>query len=104
MIKGDIITKFDGKDITSMTGLKEKLSTKKAGTKVKIVVKRSDNGEYKEKTLTVTLGKKSDASASSSDSNTQDQGNSQNTQNSQNQQGSQGYYGNSQQNNSIFGR
>lgn len=101
MIKGDIITKFDGKDITSMTGLKEKLSTKKAGTKVKIVVKRSDNGEYKEKTLTVTLGKKSDASDSSSDSNTQDQGNSQN---SQNQQGSQGYYGNSQQNNSIFGR
>lgn len=105
MIKGDIITKFDGKDITSMTGLKEKLSTKKAGTKVKIVVKRSDNGEYKEKTLTVTLGKKSDASDSSSDSNnTQDQGNSQNSQNSQNQQGSQGYYGNSQQNNSIFGR
>ena len=102
MIKGDIITKFDGKDITSMTGLKEKLSTKKAGTKVKIVVKRSDNGEYKEKTLTVTLGKKSDASDSSSDSNnTQDQGNSQN---SQNQQGSQEYYGNSQQNNSIFGR
>lgn len=106
MIKGDIITKFDGKDVTSMTGLKEKLSKTKAGTKVKIVVKRSDNGEYKEKTLTVTLGKKSDSSDSSSSS---DQSSSQNQQNnSQNQQdnsqGQQGYYGNNQQNNSIFGR
>ena len=69
MKKGDIIVKFAKKEITSMTGLQEKLSNTKAGTKVKIVVKRSDNGEYKEKTLTITLGKKSErGSNSSSDS------------------------------------
>lgn len=61
MIKGDIITKFNDREITSMTSLQERLSKVKAGTKIKVVVKRSDNGEYKEKTLTVTLGKKTDA-------------------------------------------
>ena len=58
MLSGDIITKFDGRDITTMEGLSEKLRTKKAGEKVKVVVNRSDNGEYKEKTLTITLGNK----------------------------------------------
>lgn len=56
MLTGDIIVKFDGRDITSSEGLYEKLKTKKAGEKIEIVVKRSNNGEYKEKTLTVTLG------------------------------------------------
>lgn len=56
MLKGDIITKFNGREITSMTGLQERLSKLEAGTEVEVVVKRSDNGEYKEKTLTVTLG------------------------------------------------
>lgn len=65
---GDIIVKFDGKDITTMTGLQEKLSNTKAGSKVKVVVKRSDNGEYKEKTLTITLGKKSESSSNSESS------------------------------------
>ncbi len=58
MLTGDIITKFDGRDITTMEGLYGKLKTKKAGEKIKIVVERSNNGEYKEKTLTVTLGAK----------------------------------------------
>ena len=58
MLTGDIITKFDGRDITTMEGLYGKLKTKKAGEKIKIVVERSNNGEYKEKTLTVTLGTK----------------------------------------------
>ncbi len=71
MIQGDIIVKFDGKDIASMTGLQDKLSRTKAGTKVSIVVKRSDNGEYKEKTLTVTLGKKADAESSSQEGGSQ---------------------------------
>jgi serine protease Do len=87
--KGDIIVKFDGRDVTTMTGLQEKLSQKKAGTKVKIVVKRSDDGEYKEKTLTVTLGKKSQASEDSStqDSSTQDSQSGSSQQNGNNQQG-----------------
>lgn len=56
---GDIIVKIGDRDVTSMTSLQERLSKLKAGTEVKVVVKRSDNGEYKEKTVTVTLGKKS---------------------------------------------
>ena len=56
--KGDIIARLDGREIKSMAGLQDKLSKLRAGTKVKIVVKRSDNGEYKEKECTVTLGKR----------------------------------------------
>lgn len=56
MMKGDIITKFNGREITSMTSLQEKLGKLEAGTEVEVVVKRSNNGEYKERTLTVTLG------------------------------------------------
>ncbi len=40
MLTGDIITKFDGRDITTMEGLYGKLKTKKAGEKIKIVVER----------------------------------------------------------------
>ncbi|MBO5484514.1 MAG: trypsin-like peptidase domain-containing protein [Lachnospiraceae bacterium] len=61
MLSGDVIVTFDGKDITTMEGMQEKLGRCKAGDKVEIVVKRMDNGEYKEVPLTVTLGKKSDS-------------------------------------------
>lgn len=61
MLSGDVIVTFDGKDITTMEGMQEKLGRCKAGDKVEIVVKRMDNGEYKEVALTVTLGKKSDS-------------------------------------------
>lgn len=72
MKAGDILVRFDGKDITTMTGLQEKLAKTKAGSKVEIVVKRSDNGEYKEQTLTVTLGKKADASSEESGQENED--------------------------------
>ncbi len=58
---GDIITALDGNKVSTMNGLKEKLAIKKAGTKVKVTYKRVEqNGEYKEKTINVTLGKASD--------------------------------------------
>ena len=58
---GDIITGFEGNKVSTMDGLKEKLSIKKANTKVKITVKRANqNGEYEEKEIEVTLGKASD--------------------------------------------
>ena len=41
-----------------MEGLQENLSRYKAGSTVEGVVARSDNGEYVEKTLSVSLGKK----------------------------------------------
>ena len=96
-----------------MTGLQEKLSNTKAGTKVKIVVKRSDNGEYKEKTLTITLGKKSESGSNSSsdsgNSNSSDSnsGNSNSfgnrNNNSNGNSGSNSYGNNGNSGNSFFG-
>ena len=58
---GDIITAFDGTSVSTMDGLKNKLSRKTAGTKVTVTLKRANqNGEYEEKNIEVTLGKKSD--------------------------------------------
>lgn len=56
--KGDILTKFDGKSVTSMQGMQEMLQYYKAGEKVKVTIQTSDNGQYEETELTVTLGKK----------------------------------------------
>lgn len=83
IIKGDIITKFNDRDITSMTSLQEKLGKVKAGTEVSIVVKRSDNGEYKEKTFTVTLGKKVDMDTQESEESSSRKEDTQNGQQSQ---------------------
>lgn len=66
---GDVITKFEGNTVSTMDGLKEKLALKKAGTKVKLTLKRANqNGEYEEQTVTVTLGKKSDYEDTAADS------------------------------------
>ena len=56
--KGDIITAFDGKDVSSMEDLSSKLQYYKAGTTVDVTIQRSSNGQYEEQTLSVTLGKK----------------------------------------------
>lgn len=56
--KGDIITKFDGKDVTSMEELSSNMQYYAAGTTVDVVIERSSNGQYGEQTISVTLGKK----------------------------------------------
>ena len=56
--KGDIITAFDGKDVSSMEDLSSKLQYYKAGTTVDVTIQRASNGQYEEQTLSVTLGKK----------------------------------------------
>ncbi len=55
---GDILTKFDGKDMTSYSYLQEQMQYYKAGDKVEIVISRASDGIYKEKKLTVTMGSK----------------------------------------------
>ena len=58
----DIIVKFDGRAVLTIDSLTEKLGKKRAGDTVEIVVMRQDSyGEFKEQTLTVTLGAKKDA-------------------------------------------
>ena len=70
--KGDIITKFDGSGVSSMTSLKELMSYYEAGETVDITFKRADNGEYAEQTVQITL---SDQSAVQQDSGSQNNGN-----------------------------
>lgn len=59
LVKGDIITGFDGNSITSMEGLQEILEYYAAGTTVDITVQKSSDGGYEEKTVTITLGERS---------------------------------------------
>lgn len=56
--QGDIITRFDGRNITSMQEVQELMRYLPAGTTVEVVVQRAQNGEYVEQTLQVILGSK----------------------------------------------
>ena len=55
---GDIITSFDGRAVTSKEQLAERMQYYAAGTTVDIVIKTAEGGEYAERTISVTLGKK----------------------------------------------
>ena len=55
---GDIIVKFDEKEISTMESLTSTLQYYEAGSTVKITVMRSDKGQYQELELDVVLGKK----------------------------------------------
>ena len=60
MKKGDIIVKFDGEEVTSMDDLREKLAYYAAGEEVTITVSRSNENEYTETKLNMTLGSSPD--------------------------------------------
>ena len=102
---GDVITKFEGNDVSTMYGLKEKLALKKANTKVKITFKRANqSGTYEEKTVTVTLGKKSDFSDVTTDNSSDSSNDSNNNSNNGNNNGnSNGNSGNSNGNSGDYG-
>ena len=55
-LKGDILTGFNGKTVTSVEDVLEEIQYYRSGDEVELTVLRADNGEYKEKKLTVTLG------------------------------------------------
>lgn len=54
--KGDIIVKFDGKDVGSMEEMTELLQYHEAGTKVTLTICRANNGAYEEQEVEVKLG------------------------------------------------
>lgn len=66
--KGDVITKIDGTSVQTKEDLTGRLEYYKAGETVDIVLYRTDNGEYKEQTVSVTLGAKKDSPTMSSQS------------------------------------
>ena len=71
-----MLKKFDGIAVSDMTSLKEQMQYYKAGEKVELLILRSDDGEYKEKTVEVTLGTKDvlgdDADTSDQNSDSKD--------------------------------
>ncbi len=57
-LKGDILTEFGGKAMTSVDDVMNEVKYYRSGEEVEMTVLRADNGEYKEVNLTVTLGTK----------------------------------------------
>ena len=66
--KNMVITEFDGKTITSIDQLVELLQYYEPKEKIDVTVAVLDGNEYKEKTLTVKLGKDDSSSKDSKDS------------------------------------
>jgi serine protease Do len=64
LLSGDIIIKADEIDITSITQLRDYVTSKRVGTEVTITYMRKSSSEYQEGTLTVTLGKNPNQSSS----------------------------------------
>ena len=55
-----IITEFDGKRVRSIDELVSRLEYYEPGEEVEVTLEVADGGEYKEKTVTVTLGENKD--------------------------------------------
>ena len=65
---GSVITKFDGKSVNDIESLQDLLQYYEAGETVELTLQVPDGDSYKEKTVSITLGNKSDTS---SDGNSQ---------------------------------
>ncbi|MBR1523409.1 MAG: PDZ domain-containing protein, partial [Lachnospiraceae bacterium] len=63
LVRGDVITRFDGQSVSSMEDLKKLMQYYEAGTTVDITIKTQSDGGYTEKTISVTLGKRPAESA-----------------------------------------
>lgn len=74
--KNDIITKFDGQTVKTMTDLKVMLTYYRAGETIEVIAMVQDSQGYTEKTFTLTLGTKEvfgeDYSSSSSSNNSKE--------------------------------
>ena len=56
--KGDVLTKFDDRAVKSQEGLQDIMQYYAAGTQVDVTLQVNENGEWKEKVVTVTLGRR----------------------------------------------
>ena len=55
--QGDVITKINGREVKTINEVQEIVNNTKAGTDITVTIKRSDDGEYKEKDVTVEAQK-----------------------------------------------
>ncbi|MGN1022193.1 MAG: PDZ domain-containing protein [Lachnospiraceae bacterium] len=60
--KGDVITKIDDTEVTSVTELKKALQNYNPGDKVTLTIERRSGSDYQEKTISFKLEAKEDAS------------------------------------------
>lgn len=60
---GSVITKFDGKSVNDIESLQDLLQYYEAGETVELTLQVPDSDSYKEKTVSITLGNKSDTSS-----------------------------------------
>lgn len=72
--KRDIIVKFDGQSVKSMAALQDLLKYYKAGETVELGVKSLENGEYVDRTVTITLGTKATLGQDAQNGNNQNNG------------------------------
>ena len=72
--KRDIIVKFDGQSVKSMAALQDLLKYYKAGETVELGVKSLENGEYVDRTVTITLGTKATLGQDAQNGNSQNNG------------------------------
>ncbi|WWR15313.1 trypsin-like peptidase domain-containing protein [Lachnospiraceae bacterium JLR.KK008] len=61
LVKGDIITKFDGSSVSSMEELQSMMEYYAAGTEVEITIQQGSPDGYQEKKVKVILGSRADA-------------------------------------------
>ena len=73
--KGDVITEFDGEEITSMDDLQTRLQYYKQGTQVTVTVMRQNGAEYVEQNFDVTLGGASSGKATDSNAAEEEENN-----------------------------
>ncbi|MCR5672754.1 MAG: trypsin-like peptidase domain-containing protein [Lachnospiraceae bacterium] len=60
LLKGDIIKKFDGVSVSTISELRSKMEYYEAGERVDVQYCRQEDGEYVDKTVTVTLSARKD--------------------------------------------
>lgn len=96
IVKGDIIVKLNGTEVKTISALKERVNAYRVGTKIKLTIKRSENGTYKEKEVEVVLkGQKTIDSLDGDNSNKENNNNGSNN-NDSNGSSQQNPYGNGQ--------
>ena len=72
LLKGDIIKKFDGVSVSTLSDLRGKLDYYEAGEKVDLQICRQQDGEYVDKTVTVTLAARGDFEKEDKDNTAKD--------------------------------
>lgn len=69
----DVITKFDGQSVKTMAALQDLLKCYKAGETVDLTVQSLENGQYVERTVSITLGEKATLGQDNQSQNSQSQ-------------------------------